>query len=245
MPWSTQSKAAERSSRPSNVTSRTSADVSMSDQTQSIAVSVKCFRLYADWWRGRTGHRRTLFFLPENISLFITGIIWNNSLVGGRIKAEVWTPTPKHVTLYCTRHPSAWTTGLHGRVLGGRYHCAKFGRNHCSSCDNMLVLMFWKSGLKNAYLCSFWIFLGNLTPKIWRCIKQTPERYILARKYVTWRTDRQMVRPLLMPKRPKTRCRPNGTKRYWPAMKCYRWRQTPDSITSLAPPPTLCVDGPV
>ena len=27
------------------------------------------------------------------------------------------------------------------RVFGGIYHCAKFGWNRCSSCDNMHVLM--------------------------------------------------------------------------------------------------------
>jgi len=51
------------------------------------------------------GHRRTLFFLPGIIALFIVcvGIIWNNSLVGGCAQAEVWTPA----TLYCTWRPSA------------------------------------------------------------------------------------------------------------------------------------------
>jgi len=41
-----------------------------------------------------TGHRRTLFLLPAIISLFImcVGIIWNNYLIGGRARPEVWTP---------------------------------------------------------------------------------------------------------------------------------------------------------
>jgi len=40
-----------------------------------------------------------------------------------------------------------------------------------------------------------------------------------------------------------TRCRPNRMKMYWPTVECYRRRQTPESITSLAP--TLCVGEPV
>jgi len=49
------------------------------------------------------GHRQTLF-LPGIISLFNT-CMWitrNNSLVGGRAWAEVWTAATECVTLYCT-----------------------------------------------------------------------------------------------------------------------------------------------
>ena len=37
------------------------------------------------------GHRRTLFFLPGNISLFImcVGIIWNNPLLDRRARTEI------------------------------------------------------------------------------------------------------------------------------------------------------------
>ena len=59
------------------------------------------------------GHRRTLFFLPGINSLFImcVGIIRNNSLVGGHVRAEARTPAAERVTLYCTWRPSALTTG--------------------------------------------------------------------------------------------------------------------------------------
>ena len=43
------------------------------------------------------------------------GIIRNNSLVGGRARAEVRTPATERVTLYCTWH-HALTTGPHGQV---------------------------------------------------------------------------------------------------------------------------------
>ena len=67
------------------------------------------------------GHRWTLFYLPSIISLFIMciEIIRNNSMVGRRIRTEVWTPAAEHITLYCTWHPSALTTGLHGHVRRG------------------------------------------------------------------------------------------------------------------------------
>jgi len=43
------------------------------------------------------------------------GIMWNNSLVGGRASTKVWTPAPEHVMLYCTWRTSALTTELHGQ----------------------------------------------------------------------------------------------------------------------------------
>jgi len=43
-------------------------------------------------------------------------IIWNNSLVGRRTWAEVWTPATEHITLYCTWRPSVLTTRPHGQV---------------------------------------------------------------------------------------------------------------------------------
>ena len=55
--WWTQSNAAERSNKPSSVTSRTLADVSTSDQTRSMAVSVECFFLYEALGRSQTGTR--------------------------------------------------------------------------------------------------------------------------------------------------------------------------------------------
>src|SRR5664279_334259 len=50
--WSTQSNAADMSSRLSSVTFRSSAAISISDQTRSRAVSVEWPFLYADWKRG-------------------------------------------------------------------------------------------------------------------------------------------------------------------------------------------------
>ena len=41
---------------------------------------------------------------------------WNNSLVGGCARAEVWTSAPEGVTLYCTWRRIALTTGLHRQV---------------------------------------------------------------------------------------------------------------------------------
>jgi len=66
------------------------------------------------------GHRRTLFFLPGNISLFImcVRIIRNNSLVGERARAEVWTPAPEGITLYCTWRPSAMTNLENACTIG-------------------------------------------------------------------------------------------------------------------------------
>ena len=61
----------------------------------------------------------TLFFLPGINSLFImcTGIIRSNSLVGGRVRAQAWTPATERVTLNCTWHPSALATRPHGQVV--------------------------------------------------------------------------------------------------------------------------------
>jgi len=61
------------------------------------------------------GHRQTLF-LSGVISLFVmcVGIIRNNSLVGGRARAEAW--ATERVTLYCTWRPSALTTGPYEQV---------------------------------------------------------------------------------------------------------------------------------
>jgi len=44
------------------------------------------------------------------------GIIRNNSLVGGRARAEAWTSATERVTLYCTWRLSALTTRPHGQV---------------------------------------------------------------------------------------------------------------------------------
>jgi len=58
------------------------------------------------------------FFLPGIISLFImcVGIIRNNSLVGGRARAEVWTPATERVTVYCIWRPSALIIRPQGQV---------------------------------------------------------------------------------------------------------------------------------
>ena len=65
------------------------------------------------------GWHRTLFFLPGINSLFIMciGIMRNNSLVGGRARAEAQNLATERTTLYCTRLPSALTTRPHGQVL--------------------------------------------------------------------------------------------------------------------------------
>ena len=83
-----------------------------------LTVLTLLIKVSATVWVYR-GHRRTLFFPPGIISLFImcVGMIWNNSFVGGCPWAEDGTPAPEHVTLYCTWRPSALTTGLHGQVL--------------------------------------------------------------------------------------------------------------------------------
>jgi len=44
------------------------------------------------------------------------GIIKNNSLVGGRARAEARTLATERVTLYCTWRPSALTLGHMGRL---------------------------------------------------------------------------------------------------------------------------------
>ena len=46
-------------------------------------------------------------------------IIRNNSLVGGRARAEARTSATERVTLYCTWQPSALTTRPHGQVSDG------------------------------------------------------------------------------------------------------------------------------
>jgi len=38
----------------------------------------------------------------------------------------------------------------------------------------------------------------------------------------------------------KTSCRSNGTQRFWSATECYRRRQTPENIISLALLYTIC-----
>jgi len=57
----------------------------------------------------------------------------------------------------CLDHP--W------RVLGGLYHCAKFGLNQCSSFDNMQVLVFCDYGLKTPIHAPFSGFLEHMSPK--------------------------------------------------------------------------------
>jgi len=59
-------------------------------------------------------------------SLFIIciGIIRNNSLVGGRARAEARTSATECITLYCTWHLSALTIRPHGQVEGvGQFEC--------------------------------------------------------------------------------------------------------------------------
>jgi len=46
------------------------------------------------------------------------GIISNDSLVGGRARAEARTSAIERVTLYCTWRPSVLTTWPHGQHLG-------------------------------------------------------------------------------------------------------------------------------
>jgi len=67
------------------------------------------------------GHCRTLFFLTGINSLFIMciGISRNNSLVGGRTRAEVRTPATER---YCTRRQSALPTRPHGQFA----YCGQF-----------------------------------------------------------------------------------------------------------------------
>jgi len=60
------------------------------------------------------GHHRSL--LPALFIMCIGIIIRNNSLVGGRARAEAQTSATERVTLYCTWRPSAMTTRPHGQV---------------------------------------------------------------------------------------------------------------------------------
>ena len=62
--------------------------------------------------------KSSLVFTPSTF-----GISCNNSLVGGRARAEVWTPAPECITLYCTWCPSAWTNRLHGQVNDNNHYC--------------------------------------------------------------------------------------------------------------------------
>ena len=51
------------------------------------------------------------------------------------------------------------------KVFGGLYRCAKFGRNRCSSFDNMHVFRFHEFGLKTPiHAPKMGFFLGDLTP---------------------------------------------------------------------------------
>ena len=92
------------------------------------------------------GHRRTLFFLPGIISLFImcVGIIRNNSLVGGRARLSR-TPTTERVMLYCTWRPSALNTRPQGQVSQlTRVHLKKWPSKWCvcarvRACRDMLT----------------------------------------------------------------------------------------------------------
>jgi len=53
------------------------------------------------------------------------GIIKNNSLVGGRARAETRTPATERITVYCTRRLSVLTTGpleqVKFKVTGKKY----------------------------------------------------------------------------------------------------------------------------
>jgi len=75
------------------------------------------------------GHRRTLFFLPWIISLFTMciGIIRNNYLVGGRARAEVWTPATERVTLLhmapkCSDHRATWANKFSYHLVNIFFH---------------------------------------------------------------------------------------------------------------------------
>ena len=52
-----------------------------------------------------------------------------------------------------------------GRAFGGLYHCAKLGRNRCSSFDNMRVFRFSEFGLKTLIHGPKNCFWGFLPPK--------------------------------------------------------------------------------
>jgi len=71
------------------------------------------------------------FYCPA-FFLFIVcvGIIRNNSLVGGSVRAEIWTPVPELVTLYCTWRPSplSWPLGHMGRYQLGMINQTFFSR---------------------------------------------------------------------------------------------------------------------
>jgi len=85
----------------------------------------------------------------------------------GRTVAEIW-----RFFIFPRWQPSAILDLLCGcldhprRVLGGLYHCAKFGLNRCSSFDNMQVLVFCDFGLKTPIHAPFLGgIVGHISPK--------------------------------------------------------------------------------
>ena len=91
--------------------------------------------------------------------------------------------------------PPSWICCVNGStttkgVLGGLYHCAKFGWNRCGSFDNMQVLVFCDFGLKtpiHAPFGAFWALfpLKNVTHH------PTHKRTVLGRNHVIWAIKRE------------------------------------------------------
>jgi len=72
------------------------------------------------------GYRRTLFFLPRIISLFVVcvGIIWNNSSVGWRALAKVWNLAPG-----ASRSTAKWRSSARPLGFTDRYDVDVAQRN--------------------------------------------------------------------------------------------------------------------
>ena len=78
------------------------------------------------------------------------------------------------------------------RPLDGLYRCAKFGRNRCSSFDNMKLSLFCPFGLKTPiHAPKIGGFGGISPPKMGSNVNETPKRHILARIRVVWAIKRE------------------------------------------------------
>jgi len=74
------------------------------------------------------------------------------------------------------------------RVVGGFYHCAKFGCDHCSSFDNMKVWILGAFELKTPIYAPEVGFFWQFDPLNGQQYHQHCKRHILARVRIVWAT---------------------------------------------------------
>jgi len=91
--------------------------------------------------------------------------------------------------------PPSWicfrVLGHTRRVFGGLCDCANVGCNRCSNFDSMQIFNILHVKLENAYSRPHNRGFGEFYPQNGEQYERDPKRYIIGRKHVVWRIDRQ------------------------------------------------------